>query len=602
MSKEGEVVSAELSAARAAMDGASELVERAQAVANPNQWAHQLIGLDSLMVSTRGSHRVVIALIDGSINTAQVPNFHPIGTSNSGGEDSSAHGTFVASLLMGDSAGTTPGICPNCKLLSYPILKDSAHGYAPSSSVEDLTRAVLACVNEGANIINLSVELTTHNLARHSELDQALSYAATKGTVIVAAAGNAMESVVSPLVRHGWVIPVVPFGRAAQPLDVAPLGLATARHGVGAPGEAIEGAGPRGPSRLTGSSVSTPFITGAIALGLSLGVSDAHALVRAVQCQSSGRRRTFVPPLFSVTRLLADLTTGDTKLEPRMTPDPTTRPSSDSPGVAECATCSAQKTKPTGRFVYALGRIVPRFSSLGVEKEYFQALATFESHGKTQRQVMRELLRSPEHRYIARRMCWVLAVEGINAYLVNYRDPLDLAHLIASLGDTEGDIDIDVVLGVLGPIASPDVCNGEPLPILAMEHMYSFDRLAMIKSLPRTADVSDDAYKSASAELFERVMQLADNAGSTDEHRALNYLSVRYPAVYGLTAKLLAENKVLSAVEVRDSRLSGVRKIVDVLFSYTDRATDVTEKFFVRVDVSEVFPFLVSKLAPFYDR
>jgi hypothetical protein len=30
--------------------------------------------------------------------------------------------------------------------------------------------------------------------------------------------------------------------------------------------------------------------------------------------------------------------------------------------------------------------------------------------------------------------------------------------------------------------------------------------------------------------------------------------------------------------------------------------SDVTEKFFVRVDVTEEFPFLVTKLLPYYDR
>jgi PatG C-terminal len=55
-------------------------------------------------------------------------------------------------------------------------------------------------------------------------------------------------------------------------------------------------------------------------------------------------------------------------------------------------------------------------------------------------------------------------------------------------------------------------------------------------------------------------------------------------------------------VEVRPSRLSGVHRIVDVIFSYTHRQTDVTEKFFVRVDVTEEFPFLVTRLSPYYDR
>jgi hypothetical protein len=48
-------------------------------------------------------------------------------------------------------------------------------------------------------------------------------------------------------------------------------------------------------------------------------------------------------------------------------------------------------------------------------------------------------------------------------------------------------------------------------------------------------------------------------------------------------------------VDVRPSRLSGVRRIVDVILGYTNRQTDVTEKYFVRVDVTEEFPFLVTK-------
>jgi hypothetical protein len=97
-------------------------------------------------------------------------------------------------------------------------------------------------------------------------------------------------------------------------------------------------------------------------------------------------------------------------------------------------------------------------------------------------------------------------------------------------------------------------------------------------------------------------MQMADNAGATDDHRALNYLAVRYPAIYASAAECFARNCMLSSIEVRTSRLSGARKIVDVIFSHTNRDTDVTEKYFVRVDVTEEFPFLVSKLSPYYDR
>jgi hypothetical protein len=55
-------------------------------------------------------------------------------------------------------------------------------------------------------------------------------------------------------------------------------------------------------------------------------------------------------------------------------------------------------------------------------------------------------------------------------------------------------------------------------------------------------------------------------------------------------------------VDVRPSLLSGTRKLLDGIFAYTNRSTDFTEKFFVRADVTEEFPFLVTRVSPYYDR
>ena len=97
-------------------------------------------------------------------------------------------------------------------------------------------------------------------------------------------------------------------------------------------------------------------------------------------------------------------------------------------------------------------------------------------------------------------------------------------------------------------------------------------------------------------------MQLADNLGATDDHRALNYLAMRYPAIYATATDAYLRNCSLTAVEVLPSRLSGMRKVVTVVFSYTNRTTDVTEKYHVRVDVTEIFPFLTTRIAPYFDR
>jgi len=142
------------------------------------------------------------------------------------------------------------------------------------------------------------------------------------------------------------------------------------------------------------------------------------------------------------------------------------------------------------------------------------------------------------------------------------------------------------------------------VPIVGFDQIYSFDRDALINSIPPPGPKKDTAndFRAAAEELFDRIMQMADNTGATDENRALNYLAVRYPTIYASAAEAFGRNASLTAVEARPSPLSGTRNIVEVIFSYTNRNTDVVEKSFVRVDVTEEFPFLVTKLSPYFDR
>jgi len=140
------------------------------------------------------------------------------------------------------------------------------------------------------------------------------------------------------------------------------------------------------------------------------------------------------------------------------------------------------------------------------------------------------------------------------------------------------------------------------VPIVAFDQVYSFDREALIKAIPTPENTTAAQFGPAAEELFDRIMQLTDNAGATTEHRALNYLAMRYPAVYAKAAEEFGKDFSLTGVEVRPSPWSSTRNIVDVIFAYTNRNSDFTEKFFVRVDVTEEFPFLVTKLSPYYDR
>jgi hypothetical protein len=256
----------------------------------------------------------------------------------------------------------------------------------------------------------------------------------------------------------------------------------------------------------------------------------------------------------------------------------------------------------TIRYVYALGRVEPRFPRLAVEKEFAQATGRSETAGLTDGEALQDVLLKPENRYLARQLCWTLTIEGLETYLLVIRDPSDLDRLVAAVRATPRPTDVDVIVGIRGPLASPDMCNGLVLPIVAVDQIWSFDVDALVKSIPKPRGIAAKEFESASEELFLRVMQIADNAGSTDEHRALNYLAVRYPAIYAAAANAFARDATLTAIDVVPSRLSGARTIVDVIFSYRDRATDVVDKQFVRVDITEEFPFLVTKLSPYFDR
>jgi hypothetical protein len=255
----------------------------------------------------------------------------------------------------------------------------------------------------------------------------------------------------------------------------------------------------------------------------------------------------------------------------------------------------------TASYVYSLGQIEARFPRPSVEKELAQATGRAETAGKTDQQSLHQVLSHRENRYLARQMCWVLMIQGLETYILQPRDPADIDLLIAAI-EPKPTPSISTVIGVRGPVAPPDYCNGLMVPIVIFDQVYTFSRDALIEAIPRPEQIPARQFGAASRELFDRIMQLTDNAGASDEHRALNYLAVRYPAIYARAAQSFAQDFALSAVDVRSSPLSGTRNVVEVIFSYTNRNTDYTEKWFVRVDVTEEFPFLVTKLSPYYDR
>src|ERR1700691_6124885 len=130
-----------------------------------------------------------------------------------------------------------------------------------------------------------------------------------------------------------------------------------------------------------------------------------------------------------------------------------------------CATCGTAPAASGGAtvassYIYAVGRIEARFPSVSVEKEFAQATGRADTKGLTDRQTLQSVLSKPENRYLLRPLCFVMSIEGLETYILAPRDPADISLLVEALRPTPQPWDLDVVIGRMGPIAPPQMCNG----------------------------------------------------------------------------------------------------------------------------------------------
>jgi hypothetical protein len=284
---------------------------------------------------------------------------------------------------------------------------------------------------------------------------------------------------------------------------------------------------------------------------------------------------------------------------------PTTTTKSCGCGGMESHTPNESGIMSLPSYIYAIGKVVHRFPKRSVEMELVQVIGRRpegETKGLTHPEVIYKALTDAGNRYVARQICYVLNIENLETYILVPSDPLDIDRLVEALRPAPDVGDIDVIIGRRGPMAQPEMCNGLVVPIVLVDQIYSFDRDTLMKAIPKRKGTSEVQFKKTGTELFNHIIQIADNAGATDEHRALNYLAVRYDEIYYRTQLMQDENYSFTGVDIRPSRLSGTRKIVDVIFSYENRANRVVQKWFVRVDVTEEFPFLVSPMQEYFER
>jgi subtilisin family serine protease len=280
-----------------------------QTSAEPSIAALQLVKLPSLMNLTRGSSEISIGLIDGPVAMNHVDfagsRIEEIGAKGGAScQDSNSeacrHGTFIAGILSAKHGSDAPAVCPACTLLVRPIFSESS-GIGerhPSANPAELGAAIFDCIRAGARVINLSLALIQHSRKAEDDLRSALDQSMFRGVVIVAAAGNQSAIGGGVITRHPWVIPVAACDQRGFPSAYSNCGHSIGGRGLRAPGDGINSSvSNTGTASFSGTSVSAAFVTGTIALLLSMFPSASGQEIRSAVTNAGPRRASIVPPL-----------------------------------------------------------------------------------------------------------------------------------------------------------------------------------------------------------------------------------------------------------------------------------------------------------------
>jgi subtilisin family serine protease len=156
----------------------------------PQQDSLRVVGLPKAWDVTRGSSRIVVAVIDTGVDPRQqdlagalVPGYDFV-NGDTNPSDDHGHGTAVAGVIAARANNHLggAGVCSRCTVMPIKVL--DAHGNGDDTLI---AAGIVWATDHGAKVINLSLG----GPGTSQELTNALAYANGKGVVVVAAAGNA---------------------------------------------------------------------------------------------------------------------------------------------------------------------------------------------------------------------------------------------------------------------------------------------------------------------------------------------------------------------------------------------------------------------------
>jgi subtilisin family serine protease len=268
------------------------------------------------MSISRGHPDITVGIIDGPVDfihpAFETSKIHTIkdwqlSACKNASSIACVHGTFVTGMLCAKRGLSAPAICPDCKVIVNPIFREEMNNpknemITPTIIPEELAGAIIETVDAGAQVINLSLGLSTSLLTVCDRLRQAYDYALHKGTIIVVAAGNQGTIGNISLFNHQWPIPVAACDENNNLGPMSNFGSSIGKRGLMAPGINIRSTSPKGQyTYMSGTSFATPFVTGSIALLWSIfRNAKPEEIITSIRQGTSLNRHSVIPPLLDV--------------------------------------------------------------------------------------------------------------------------------------------------------------------------------------------------------------------------------------------------------------------------------------------------------------
>jgi len=273
-------------------------------------------------------------------------------------------------------------------------------------------------------------------------------------------------------------------------------------------------------------------------------------------------------------------------------------------GPAPAGQAGIPGPRPAGpSFVFAAGVIEPLFCSRAVEEEFTRLRGNINAAGLSDQQALRKVLKDKEHFYLAQSMGWTFSVGNVVTYLLAPSVPGEVGQFLDTLEDEPDPARIHLALGVKGPLAPPERCNGMMLPIVVVHKLWVTKKSTLVAAIQdqRREKTSAKEFAVVAEEIFDRLIDRAASEGSSHEQRAITFAAFCCPQVYNLVVEYYEKNYSLKRVYAQRAPVTSLRAMTDVRFVFEDRTRDREDTWSLLIDTQEMFMFPVSKLRQRFD-